>query len=139
MAGNVVALRQKRFRPADIIEQAILSGRKLPLEIMLQHLWRLEDEAERLESSQNIDDQLVARVHRDRLFRVAEAVAPYVHGKIAQTIISGDETNPVRHTVEQRRTFDRLAAMSDEQAQRLLDDVGAGKMTLDELHEEFVG
>jgi hypothetical protein len=129
MSGtNVIPLRRKP-RSADIIEQAIASGKKLPLQVMFDTMQRLLDEAERLESSNNTDDALIARVARDRLFRVAEAVAPFVHPKIAATIIAGDEEGgPIRLAAG-----DRFARLTEGQATRFLEAINAGSMTIEDV------
>jgi hypothetical protein len=130
--SNVIPIRARKPRASDIIEQAILSGRRLPLAVMLERMWDLEDEILRLESSNNFDDQLVARVSRDRLFRVAESIAPYVHPKQAATVISGDPDSPIHHTHEARRRFETLTT---ESAQRFLDALADGTMSIEQVND----
>ena len=128
MSGsNVVPLRRKP-RTADIVADAVVQGKKLPLQIMFESMWALSDEIARLESSDDPGDQVVVRVARERLFRAACEVAPYCHPKQASTTISGDPDNPVRVRHE-----DRFARLTDEMASRFLEALDAGTMTIKDV------
>jgi hypothetical protein len=132
MSGsNVVPLRRKP-RTADIVADAVAQGKKLPLQIMFESMWALSDEVARLESSDDPGDQLVLRVARERLFRAACEVAPYVHPKQASTTISGDPDNPVcvRHE-------DRFARLTDEMASRFLEALSVGTMTIEDVDAQL--
>jgi hypothetical protein len=133
MAGsNVVPIRTRKPKASDIIEHAILSGKKLPLTVMFERLWDLEAEILRLEASDDFDSQVIARTTRDRLFRVAEAIAPYVHAKVQSTVISGDPDHPIVHEHSDRLRFESL---TNESAQKFLDALNSGEMTMEEFNE----
>ena len=129
MSGsNVVPLRPKP-RASDIIKKALAEGRPLPLQVLLDAMWRLLDDAQRLESSGNPDDAIVARVTKDRALRLAAEAAPYVHPKQASTIIAGDEEGgPIRLAAE-----DRFARLTEERATRFLEAINAGSMTIEDV------
>jgi hypothetical protein len=132
MSGsNVVPLRRKP-RTADIVADAVAQGRKLPLQIMFESMWALSDEVTRLESSDDPDDQLVRRVARERLFRAACEVAPYVHPKQSATVVRGDAENPIRVRHE-----DRFARLTDEMASRFLEALNAGTMTIEDVDAQL--
>jgi hypothetical protein len=133
MSGNVVPLR-RRPRASDFIEQALNQGKPLPLQVLLDAMWRLLDDAQRLESSGNADDAIIARVAKDRALRLAGEAAPYLHPRMASTIVSGDEDNPinVRHT-----HADRFARLTDEAAIRFLKAITAGEMTIEQVDAEL--
>jgi hypothetical protein len=128
MSGSVVPLRPRKPRASDIIEKATAEGKPLPLQVMLDTMWRLVDEAQRLESDGQPDDQIVARVTRDRLFRVAAEVAPYIHPRMASTVIAGDPDNLIKVTHEAR-----FARLTDESARRFLEAIRAGSMTIEDV------
>jgi hypothetical protein len=132
MSGNVVPLRPRKPRTADIVERATAEGKPLPLEVMLDAMWRLVDEAQRLEADGHPDDAIVARVTRDRLFRVAAEVAPYIHPRMASTVIAGDPDNPIKVTHEAR-----FARLTDESAHRFLEAIKAGSMTIEDVDAEL--
>jgi hypothetical protein len=126
MPGNVVRLPQRR--PPDLIAEAMASGKPLPLDVMLNAMWRLLEDAERLEATNNPDNAMVARVARDRALRVAEMAAPYVHPRKSTATIGGDPTNPITHV-------HRFDAMSDSEVRRHLDAVIAGQSLLELLQD----
>ena len=130
MSGNNLVSLRRKPRTADIVADAVAQGRKLPLQVLLESLWRLVDEAEQLESSDNPDDAVVARVARDRALRVAEMAAPYVHPKMASTIISRDEDGgPIRIA----RDENRFAKLTDAEATRFLEAIARGEMTIGDV------
>jgi hypothetical protein len=130
MSGSNVVPLPRKPRASDIVAEALAEGKKLPLTVMLDSMWKLVAEAERLEASEDPGDQLIARVARERAFRAASECAPFLHPKIAATIITGDEDGgPVRLA-----RADRFAKLTDEEATRLLKALEAGSMTIDEVN-----
>jgi hypothetical protein len=130
-ATNVLPLRKPRnASAADAVSRALASGKKLPLDLMLEQMWHLADETERLATSRHAEDHVMARVVRDRLFRVAAECAPYFHAKLANTVISGDPANPLQ--IENR---DRYARLTTEDATKYLAAIESGEMSIQQVHD----
>ena len=94
-------------------------------------MWRFLDEARRLKSSSNPDDVMLARIARLRALRVAEVAAPYLHPRMAATIVAANED--ACHV----RQEDRFASLSEAQANRFLEAIAAGEMTIEQVDAEL--
>jgi hypothetical protein len=127
--------RHKKLpRASELLARAVAEGKPTPLEVLLHSMWRLVDEATRLEASTNPDHAMIARVARDRAARAAAEVAPYCHAKIAATILTGDEDGgPVRIA----RAADRFADLTDEAAERFVRAIARGEMTIEDVDAEL--
>jgi hypothetical protein len=124
-AANVVKLQPRKT--SDIVSEIRRSGKAQPLELMCQLMWKLADEAERLEASYQAEDAMIARVTRDRLFRCASEVAPYFHSKLATTTIAGDPQNPL--LVERGSGPPNYRQLSDDDAGEFLRKIESGELT----------
>jgi hypothetical protein len=131
--SNVVALPRRR-RSADIVDEATAAGAPLPLHVMLVNLRYWHTEAERLTKSKDLSDIPLARMARAQAQRAATDAAPYVHAKLSNTIVSGDEEAPLTVQHERLLRFDRL---TDQRATELLEALESGTMTLDDVNAEI--
>jgi len=130
MPGNNVVpspRRTKAPRTSDLIARAIDQGKPLPLEVMLDTMWSLLDEAARLRASRDPGDQISARVFADRALATARDCAPYIHARLASTTVAGDTENPI--TIARADPFSRL---DDATATKLLEALNSGAMTMDD-------
>lgn len=124
--NNVITL--PRRGQTDPIEQAFAEGRPTPLAVMLQQMWKYLDDAALLEASGNPDDDLVARVLRDRALHIAREAAPYVNPK----------KTAVAHTAEpivHEHYHHRFATMSDDEVRQHLQAVIGGASILERLND----
>src|SRR5262249_52754787 len=118
---------------SDPIGKASAEGKPLPLEVLLDSMWRFLDLAEGLESSGKPDDAILARVARNRALRIAEIAAPYVHPRVtATTVADNEDGSPIR-----LRHEDRFAGLSEAQATRFLEAIAAGEMTIEQVDAEL--
>jgi len=130
MSGNNVVpspRRTKAPRTSHLIARAIDQGKPLPLEVMLDTMWSLLDEAARLRASRDPGDQISARVFADRALATARDCAPYIHARLASTTVAGDAENPI--TIARADPFSRL---DDATATKLLEALNSGAMTMDD-------
>ena len=98
MAGEIVPLRTRsRIKTREAVDEAIASGGPIPLVVMLENLKYWHDQAVAFEASSSPDDKIHARIARANAQRCAEAAAPYVHARLANVAVGGDEEAPLRH------------------------------------------
>ena len=132
-ANNVIPIvRRRKPKTSDIIADAVDQGKPLPLQVLLDAMWRHLDSAKILEASEDPGDQVSGRVYFDRACRLASEAAPYLHAKQQSTTISGDSENPIH--IARANPFERL---SDETATRLLKALTSGEMTIEDIHEQI--
>jgi hypothetical protein len=98
LPDNVAPLRQRaRQKVREDVDQALVDGAPAPLLVMLENLTHWHSEAHRLEASDDPADAVHARIARHNAQRAAEAAAPFVHARLANVAVQGDEDQPVRH------------------------------------------
>jgi hypothetical protein len=132
MSGTMPS-RPRKPRGSEFIEKATAQGKPLPLEVLLDSMWRFLDETQRLETSTNPDDTILARVARDRALRIAVVAAPYVHPRMAATTFVGNEDSGPSDVRREYR-FERL---TDADATRFLEAIAAGEMTIEQVDAEL--
>ena len=96
-------------------------------------MWSFLEEARRLKSSSNPDDVMLARIARLRALRVAEVAAPHLHPRMAATTVASDEEGRSLGV----RQEDRFASLSEAQANRFLEAIAAGEMTIEQVEAEL--
>lgn len=96
----------KRLRTNELIRRAVNDGKPLPLQVMLETMWRYRDEALRYEHPPGHPnhDPTLARQYRMAAVAVAEKAAPYVHPKLQNVSIRPEDEDEA----EQRRASSRL-------------------------------
>jgi hypothetical protein len=105
---NVIPFLRRNNR--DFLQQAVDAGRPMPLQILLEDLWRLVAEADRLEATGEPEDLIVARVCRTMARRIAVECAPYCHPKLSSSTIGGTDT-PIR-VAHEHHVFQGLSCFS---------------------------
>ena len=123
MSGNNVVplLRPRRKNTRDIVAEAIDAGCPMPLSVMLENLDYWHGEALTLGSSNDPSDRALGRIARSQAQRCAVEAAPFVHPRLQNTVLSGDEDGgPIKG-----RVYD-INRLTDEQVTKLLEAVDAG-------------
>jgi hypothetical protein len=119
----------RKPRVSACIEIAISESKALPLEVLLETMWHLRAEAQRLEASGDPKDARLARFAHYLAFRVAVIAAPYVHPRIAPTATDFEDGNPAveDHFARSDRLLEwRLKKLSVAQLHALWDRIKAG-------------
>jgi hypothetical protein len=94
---------------------------------MLQNLSYWHDQALTLGSSDDPADRALARIARSQAQRCAVDAAPFVHPRLSNTTLSGDQDNPIR--------VSRVSLLSDAEVVRLLEIADAGGSVIELLDE----
>jgi hypothetical protein len=105
---NIVPLHRKKPRSSDLVQGAVDRGQPLPLEVLLNNLHYWWSESQRLEPI----DASLARIARHQAQRAAIEAAPYVHAKLSQQQISGDQEAPLEIQHVHRLSADELRGKS---------------------------
>lgn len=99
----------KRLRTNALIRQAVNEGKPLPLQVLLEAMWELRDEAQHLTTlSADHEDYNpnLARELRKMAVVVAEKAAPYVHPRLANVAVRPED----EEEAEERRAASRLTS-----------------------------
>ncbi len=95
MARHPEVLQPTRAsRATDIVRQAVNRGKPLPLQVMLEAMWGLRDEARRLADLPPTDRAYNPQRARATLLAavsIAEKAAPYVHPKLANVAVRPED------------------------------------------------